>query len=52
MVKKIFYNFLSVSFFVILVIAVVLVTNTFFNGSSDFFERFSDLENIYEGIVK
>lgn len=52
MVKKVLYNFLSVTFFVILAVAVVLVTNTFFNSSSNFFERFSDLEKIYEGIVK
>ena len=52
MKKKLFYNFLSVSFFVILVIAIIMVTDTLFNNSSNFFDRFSDLENIYEGISK
>lgn len=52
MAKKVFYNFLSVSFFVILVVFVVMITNTMFNSSSDFFERFADLENIYQGITK
>lgn len=50
--KKIFYSFLSVSFFVILAVFVVMITNTMFNSSSDFFDRFSDLENIYQGITK
>lgn len=48
--RKILYNFLSVSFFVILLVASVMLTDVLFNSSSSFFERFSDLSSIYEGI--
>lgn len=48
--RSILYNFLSVSFFVILVVATVMFTDLLFNSSSSFFERFSDLDLIYEGI--
>jgi len=48
--RKLLYNFLSVSFFVILVVASVMLTDVIFNSSSNFFDRFSDLKIIYEGI--
>lgn len=50
MKKTIFYNFLSVCFFVTLFIGVVMVTDLLFNGSSSFFERMSDVSNIFKGL--
>lgn len=50
--KNFFYSCLSIAFFVILAIAVVMFTDTFFNGSSSFFDRFNDIEKIYEGLIR
>lgn len=50
MAKKIFYATLSVCFFAILVVGMVMVTNLLFNGTSSFFDRMSDVPKIFSGV--
>ena len=52
MAKKILYGFLSVGFFTVLLVGVVMFTDLFFNNSSSFFERMSDVTNIFKGLGK
>lgn len=50
--KKILFNFLSVGFFITLLVGVIMFTDLFFNSSSSFFERMSDVTNIFKGLGK
>jgi len=50
--KKILYSFLSVGFFITLLLGVIMFTDLLFNSSSSFFERMSDVTNIFKGLGK
>lgn len=50
--KRIFNSFLTVGFFVILLLGVIMFTDLFFNSSSSFFDRMSDVTNIFKGLGK
>ena len=50
--KKVFYSALSVGFFVLLFVGVVMLSDLFFNSSSSFFDRMSDVTKIFEGLGK
>lgn len=48
--KKVFYSALSVGFFVTLLLGVIMFSDLFFNSSSSFFDRMSDVTNIFRGL--
>ena len=52
MKRTVFYNCLSVCFFVVLFIGVVMLTDLLFNSSSSFFERMTDTPNIIKELGK
>lgn len=50
--KKIFYNALTVGFFICLLLGTILLTDVFFNSSSSFFDRMSDISSFFKGLGK
>lgn len=50
--KKVFYAFLSVGFFAILLVGIIMFTDLLFNSSSSFFDRMTDVSDIYKGLGK
>ena len=50
MKKKIFYTALSLGFFVILLVGMVMFSDLFFNSSSSFFDRMSEATQIFKGL--
>lgn len=47
--KKVLYSFLAVGFFITLLLGVMMFSDLFFNSSSSFFDRMSDVTNIFKG---
>ena len=52
MKSKFLYGALSVGFFIVLFLGVIMFTDLFFNSSSSFFDRMSDVTKIFEGLGK
>ena len=50
--KKIFYCALSVGFFICLFLATVMISDLFFNSSSSFFDRMSDISSFFKRLGK
>lgn len=47
--KKVLYCSLAVGFFITLLLGVIMFSDLFFNSSSSFFDRMSDVTSIFRG---